>query len=208
MPLSLHSTSDVSLATLEDFNAELPTELRGEIVSSQIYLRSADPPSWVTFLADADWWIKALAAWVALYVAEIAKEAGKDTWKNRGRLLAAGRRLGARATSAFARSISRLAGRLEARTELWIGVPVPDYFFSTTIRLDGQDPHDVTLTLAAFILHLPALIELINEQNLQDNAASGVLLVIRDDMSLEVSWANAETLRPERAVLQLPDPAV
>jgi hypothetical protein len=208
MPLSIHSTADVSLATLEEFNAELPSEIRGEVASSQIFLRSADPPSWVTFLADADWWIKALAAWGALYAAEITKEAGKDSWRNRGRLLAAGRRLGVGMTSAFARSISTLADRLHARTSLRIGVPVPDDYFSTTLQLDGHNPHDVALDLVAFVLHLPALMKLIDGQKLQDNAASGVLLVIKDDMSMEVSWADAQTLRPERVVLRLPDPAV
>lgn len=208
MTLSIHSTSDVSLATLEEFNAELPIELRGEVASSQIFLRSADPPSWVTFLADADWWIKALAAWGALYAAEITKEAGKDTWKNRGQLLAAARRLGAGITSALARSVATLAGRLPARTSLRLGVPVPNDYFSTTLELDGHDPHDVALDLAVFLLHLPALMKLIDERKLQDQAATGVFLVICDDMGLEVAWADAETLRPERVVLRFPDPAV
>lgn len=55
-------------------NAELPIELRGEVASSQIFLRSVDPPSWVTFLADAETWIKALAAWGALTLPRLPRK--------------------------------------------------------------------------------------------------------------------------------------
>jgi hypothetical protein len=208
MTLRIHSTSDISLTVLEEFNAQLPSEVRGEVASSQIFLRSADPPSWVTFLADADWWIKALAAWAALYAAEITKQAGKDTWRSRRELLAATRRLGSRITSTFARSVAALTSRLPARTSVRLGVPIPSDHFSTALELTGHDHHDIALDLAVFLVHLPGLMTLIDQRQLNDQAATGVFLTICDNLSLEITWADAETLMTHKVVLSFPSSAV
>lgn len=208
MPLRIHSTSDISLMVLEEFNAELPSEVRGEVASSQMYLRSADPPSWIALLADAEWWIKALAAWAALYAAEITKEAGKDTWKNRGEILAVVRRLGSSMTSTFARSVAALARRLPACTNVRLGMPVPSEYFSTTLELTGRDHHEIALDLAVFLIHLPGLTKLIDERNLTNQAATGVFLRICDDLGLEVAWADADSLEPQRTVLPFPNSSV
>ena len=81
------STSDISLTTLQAVSAELSGDFQLEVDESQIFLRSAEPPSWVTFIAEADWWVNAMAAYAALYIAEIVKEAGKDSWKNRAKVV-------------------------------------------------------------------------------------------------------------------------
>src|SRR5688572_5048220 len=72
------SSSDVSLLELRHFSNELRTELQVEVEDNQIFLRSAEPPSWVALLANADWWVKGLAAYAALFVAELVKEGAKE----------------------------------------------------------------------------------------------------------------------------------
>ena len=93
-------TSDISLTTLQAVSAELSGDFQLEVDESQIFLRSAEPPSWVTFIAEADWWVKAMAAYAALYIAEIVKEAGKDSWKNRAKVAFSSNR-GRRSNQAF-----------------------------------------------------------------------------------------------------------
>jgi hypothetical protein len=69
--MRLVSTSDVSLHRLQAFASELGSEFHVEVADSQIFLRSAEPPSWVSLLAQADWWTKLLAGYAALFVAEL-----------------------------------------------------------------------------------------------------------------------------------------
>ena len=83
------STADVSLDSVRDLANDLGTEFRTKVDESQIFMRSTEPPSWVAVPADADLWVKLLGAYAALFVAELVKEAAKDTWRNRGKAVAA-----------------------------------------------------------------------------------------------------------------------
>jgi hypothetical protein len=84
---------------------------------------------WVALLADADVWVKALGAYAALFVAEIVKEAAKDTWRNRAKAAAIGS-----ATfgllGKMASSITLLKRRLADRTSVAIGLPIPNDYFT------------------------------------------------------------------------------
>src|SRR5688500_6001625 len=83
------STADVPLDSVRDLASDLGTDIPTEVDESQIFMRSTEPPSWVSLLADADMWVKLLGAYAALFVAELVKEAAKDTWRNRGKAVAA-----------------------------------------------------------------------------------------------------------------------
>jgi hypothetical protein len=73
MPLVALATSDVSQATLEEFGKDLSPDFEFEVSDGRIFLRSAEPPSWIQLFADAPWWIQGLGAYAALYVAELVK---------------------------------------------------------------------------------------------------------------------------------------
>ena len=57
------STSDVPVEVLDDLRVELQPDLNLEVSGSRIVPLSADPPSWVTLLADADGWITVFKAY-------------------------------------------------------------------------------------------------------------------------------------------------
>ena len=105
------STSDVQLGVLRELVGDLAPEIELEVDDRQLFMKSTEPPSWITFLADADWWVKALAAYAALYIAELVREAAKDTWKNRAKaisgLAAAGNQI-----RQLAESMAHLRARL------------------------------------------------------------------------------------------------
>ena len=71
--MQIISTSDVSLTLLHQWASELDSGFEAAVDQGQVHLRSTEAPSWVTFLAEASWWTKLLAAYAALYVAEIVK---------------------------------------------------------------------------------------------------------------------------------------
>ena len=189
------STSDISLTTLQAVSAELSGDFQLEVDESQIFLRSAEPPSWVTFIAEADWWVNAMAAYAALYIAEIVKEAGKDSWKNRAKVVSVAI-AGVNLIKRFASSLGNLKKRLPSRTRIEIALPIPDDYFCTRVELIGTDADDLAVQVALFVHHLPALVALMREQALdRRNVAGGISLKLLPDGSLHIRWQDNDELR-------------
>lgn len=202
------STADVSLDSVRELANDLGTELPTEVDESQIFMRSTEPPSWVSLLADADVWVKLLGAYAALFVAELVKEAAKDTWRNRGKAVAgAGAILVRGQLRRLATAIAALRKRLSQRTSIGVGLPVPNDYFSTRLALEGGDPDLLCAQLALFVHHLPAISALVEEHGLAEGgAATGLFLALQDDGSILVSWHDPKTLEIRRKILSLEAP--
>lgn len=198
--LKVISTSDVPLEFLDELENELGPHYQVN-TNSRIALCSIEPPSWVTFLADAPWWLQAFSAYAAMYIGSIVQEAGKDTWKNRAKALAAARKIATKIPT-FASALKKHANKLKASTELRIGIPVPDQICSTELMLTSRDEIEIALELSLFVHFLPELMELLDQEGLTQGKASGIVwLRFRDDLSLEVSWFDKDTLEQIRKII-------
>jgi len=199
--MKVSSTKDVSLEILRGFAAKLAPGIEVEVDESQIILLSAEPPSWVVFLAEADWWLKVLAVYSALYIAEIVKEAGKATWKGLSNLASVRRK---DKLNQLAAEVAELRGHLKDRTRIEIGMPVPNHYFATRLELQGTDPAEIAAQIALFLHHLPALKALIKSESLdKEKVAAGIFLKLRPDGALEVSWHDQETLEKQQRVIPI-----
>lgn len=201
--MKAHSTSDVPLDLLRELRDELAPAIELEVGDRQTFFRSAEPPSWVAFLAESEWWVKVLGAYAALYVAEIVKEAAKDTWKARGKAIAAAK-VATRGIANLAAKLASLRERLAFRTRIHVGLPFPDEHFATRLEIAGSDAHEIAVQIALFVHYLPALNRLIESERLSDETvATGILLRLLPDASLEVSWSDARSLSPIRRLLSI-----
>jgi hypothetical protein len=200
------STSDVPLQDLEEFAGQLRPGLDAEVDTRQVSFRSVDPPSFVTFLAEAPWWVQALAMYAGLYVTELVKEAAKETWRQRGKALVVPKVAGDQLRR-LAGAIAALRTRLSDKTTIGVGLPQPSEFFPTRLALEGEDPELVAVQLALFIHHLPALSEFISMHGLAESGkvATGVFLNLQDDGSLLISWHDSDTLQVREYTLKLRD---
>jgi hypothetical protein len=201
--MKIVSTSDVPLEGLRRFAAKLDPDLEPEVDQRQVFLRSVEPPSWVALLAEASWWQQVLGGAATLYVAELIKEAAKETWRNRAKTIAVAKDSVARLWE-LAEAIVSWRREQSALTTLGIGLPVPNQFFSTKLVLEGSNASELVAELALFAHHMPALAGLIAEHGLaKDNAATGVSLRLRNDGALLVSWHDPHTLRIQEHTLEL-----
>ena len=132
--MRLQSTCDIPLKLLREFSSNLQHDIEVEVDENQTVFRSAEPPSWIAFFAQADWWIKALAAYGALYVAEIVKEAGKATWKGLMNLASAREN---NKLNRMATELETLKAQLRKNTKIEIGLPIPNDHFGTRLELHG-----------------------------------------------------------------------
>jgi hypothetical protein len=197
------ATSDVDHAALELLREQLQPDLELSLDEHAIILRSAEPPSWVQFFAEAPWWIKALEAYAALYVAEIVKAAGKETWKERAKLTRAAVGTGNKVLK-LARSFVALRDRIPKKTKLVLGLPVPDDYFGTRFELIGENENIIAAEIALFIRYVPAIERIIEAEGLRAGKVTGAItLRIAEDSSLRVTWMNRESLKIEDRTLHL-----
>ena len=203
--MKAYCTADVPLSLLREFQRELAPDIDLEIEERQAFFKSAEAPSWVIFFAESEWWVKALAAYAALYVAELVKEAAKDTWKARGKAVSAARASLGRISN-FAERFSSLRRRLPPRTKLHIGLPFPDEHFATRLEIEGSEADEIAVQIALFVYHLLALKHLIESEELSNETiAAGISLKLLPDASLEVSWSDGSSFSPMRRVLSIND---
>jgi hypothetical protein len=198
--MRVYSTSDIPLEDLHKLSDDLGPDFELQVDESQMFYKGGVPPSWVVFFATPDWLIKALELYAGLYVAEIVKEAGKDTWKNRKKITsAAGDRI-----RQFAVALGKLRTRLSLGTRVQIGLPLPDDHDGTRLELVGTDVDDLAFQIAVFVHHLPALMSLIKQENLgRGRVAAGIHLQILADASLEVWWQDNTSLEKQVRLLPL-----
>jgi hypothetical protein len=197
------STSDVPLETLWEFKDELRADIEVKVDERQVIFKAAEAPSWITFLAAADWWVQVLATYAALYVAEIVKEAAKDTWRDRAKAISAVTQA-AIGIKKISGGIAKLRKRLSARTGIKIGLPIPDEYFATWLELYGTDTEELEIEIALFVHHLRNLSLLMQSEKLDgDRVLSVIQFKLLEDGSLEVAWIDKESRTPQKRVLSL-----
>jgi hypothetical protein len=204
MKLRATSTADIRLQALCEFRSDLSADLDIEVDESQIYLRSAEPPSWIQFLAEAPWWVQGFGAYSALYVAELTKEAAKTTWAERAsiarRTVAATQKLGR-----FAHRLAQLRTALPKHSQLVIGLPVPDDHFGARFELLGIDEDVLAAEVAVFASFVPALEALVRTERLDQGRAIGAInLLVTEELFLKVAWMDRETLSFQERLLRHP----
>ena len=198
------STSDVDLDILRALSLELDAELPLEVSDRQIFLKSAEPPSWILFLAEVPWWLKALGAYSALYVGELVKEAAKETWKARAKVIGGAGAATRGVLTAFAASLGRLRQKIVRRTDLFVGLPFPDDYFCSRLRIEGESAAEFEAQIALFVHHLPALLRLIESEGLSESTVAAVIsLRLLDNSGLEVRWQDNTTHDVHTIVLPL-----
>jgi hypothetical protein len=197
-------TKDVSLTDLLNLRDELGKEFDLQIDETPRLYKGGVPPSWVRFLAEADWYIKVLGGYAALYVAEIVKEAAKETWKSRSKIISGAVGAGNRIKQ-FAIALANFRNHTAPETLLEIVVPFPDDYDGTILDIAGNDVDELAVQIAAFVHHLPALQALIRDEGLtRTTIATGIQLELLPDLSLKASWQDG-SLKWQTRLLTFPD---
>lgn len=201
--MNIHSTSDVSIEELK-INAEaLPHEWEVAVDEHQMFFRSLDVPSWVSLIAKVPWWLRFLAAAASIYVTGIINEAGKDTWKNRSKIVSAVRKAPTAITN-LAEFIMRARASVSPKTYFELAIPFPDDFNTIRLKLNDKCIKEVEFSIALFVYYLPELQNLWSAEGLIENPpAAGLQLELNDDLSMTVEWQDHSTLTKQKRTLRV-----
>jgi hypothetical protein len=201
--MKVTATSDIDLGALQLYWSELENDLGVLIEERTIFLRSVEPPSWIQFFADSAWWVKALGAYAAIYVAAIVNKASGETWRNRAKLAAPAIDAGNRVLK-LALSLVTLRAKLSTRSKLVLGLPVPDDYFGVRFELLGQDQDVLAAEIALFVQYVPAIERLIELEGIKYGKVAGaVTLVLEEDSSLRVAWTDRESFQGAERILRI-----
>lgn len=198
LELTIHSTSDISLDTLREVAAAAPPGVRLHVDESQLHLKSALPPSFLTLVGDLQSWLsyaKTALDWIGT-AATI-----RVLWTSPDRI----RTAASTPVHSLARVIANLRQRVDARTTLDLEIAVPDETDGARLRVSGTDAEELSLQISTFLYHLPALAEVLRAKRLDDAStlASPIQLSLNQDGSLKIYWLDPE-FKEHTEVLHLP----
>jgi hypothetical protein len=191
--MTVYSSSDVSAEILLDFVREAGSDLKIEIAEEKFYRKSPEAESLIALLGHLHWWHVLGGAAVTTatkYAHTLAESAAKDTWGARKEIVADTREKIRKLGSA----VAKLIRRSKPGTQVAIGVPFPNDWFSTRLQLQEFDENSATLQIQIFLNNLKALEELINELA-ETPPATGIFLRIVDSSAMEAYWFDGKTLQ-------------
>lgn len=157
------------------------------------FYKSAEPPSWVALFEQTSAWVMVLGPSAAVFLGELLKEAAKDTWRNKDRIARALAKLVVQPLQTAAAAITRFRSMAAPRTDVDIGIPLPDDFFGTRLRLEGTDADSIALEIALFVQQCGAIQALLEDA---ERGGAGVVgqisLSLLPDGSMRVEWMNRD----------------
>lgn len=200
--MQIKSTSDISIDELSRQSAHLPREWQARVDEAQLFMKAMEVPSWVSIVAQAPWWLQFLAASASVYVSGFISEAGKDTWKNRGKIAQVARAVPS-AISTLADFISSTKKAGSSRTFVTLGIPLPDEYSLVQLRLDYETQEELEFEIALFVHYVPAIEAFIERERLNERPPVGAVVVEfgSEDFSLAISWMDRQSLERKSEVL-------
>jgi hypothetical protein len=200
--MKITATDDVPDDALQEFRSSFESDVLAP-EGGRFFFKSLDAPSWVHVIASLEWWQQALSAAAALYIAEIVKEAAKETWKSRAKILSSAVKSCVEIKN-FAGRVAHFKTRLAARTEVVIGLPQPRDYDGTHLTLTAEDPGVVEIELALFVHYLPAVaLFLAGQKTKGTSAATGYFLEIRPNADLLIWWFDNESCKRNEVLISV-----
>lgn len=186
--LKIQSTENIPLEIVKNIESELSQVLDVKAQEQQFFHKAADPPTWITFIAETEWWQKALVAGTAIYITTLIQEAAKSTWKMISKTIS---RKNSRQNPiiVLADNISSSQKHLPPRTQIFLSIPIPDEYNSSALELTLGSSEEIAMQVALFAHHLPELMHLIrNEISPDDRILGSFQLTLLDDGALKIVW--------------------
>jgi len=200
--IQVNSTADVPLETLRELAATLAPGLVVRVEDRQFFFKSMQAPSWVSFVADADFWIKAFGAYAAIYAAELVKQAATATWRVLANRVAGAER--GDPLVRFADEIQKLQAAVSADTRIELALPIPDDdHWTTRLEIRTREAADIAAEVSLFVRHLPAIRKVIADFDLAKKARSGIKLELLDDGDMAVTWMDSAATQEKTVVISL-----
>ena len=132
--------------------------------ASEVFLKSAEPPSFIQIMGEALQWLPLLKVATTVFLAQLAKEAATDIYKHKQHIGRALTNAGAAPLRLVAAALKKARDSSPRRPGLFIGVPLPDDHFGTALSLPGDSEEEIASLVARFVVRVQAIEQLIQAE--------------------------------------------
>jgi hypothetical protein len=169
-------TADVAVLLGPTVEEEFRRTFPGLQIQQEVF-KAADGPSSFQLVADFITWstvFKAAAtAFLLPFLSQLGKNAADDLWKHKAEFAAKLRELVVQPLHFLSSAIAGLNRQLVSRRKIvQIGLPIPDIYWGTILRIDSEDEVEVAWMLAHFILKAEAIHETVAKLIDEDHSGS------------------------------------
>ena len=158
--------------------------------------RSVDPPTIVQLVGDLSQWLLPLKIAVSIFLAQLAKEAAKDAWKNKSRIAEVLKEQACKPLKVLASAVASTKRRMGiANFRITIGLSIPDDIFGTVLLVEDNDEELIALLIAQFVDQLKDIEAIVKKEMSGPNSPVGqVSLLVQRDGSILVRWMGSQDL--------------
>lgn len=188
--VTTHSVPDQIKGQLE---AELRTFVPITSVRTTIF-QTADASSIIQLVGNLAEWITPFKAAVAIFLAQLVKRAADDIWDRRAQIAAALKERGVMPLRKFAATFARTHRESPIKTNIVIGIVVPDNNSKTVVISVPEIEEDAAWILARFIDTVEEIQALMKQLVAEGRAPTArATLYLLDDGRLTVRYTDPTT---------------
>lgn len=191
------------------YNQEVPEDVRSRLEggleglvqgyrTNTIYQRSYSVPELIQILLEAAAWKQALGAAAVIFLKEYIKKLGQlsaeASWSQGSALTSALKDKSVASLRKFAGAIAQAKQSLSARSWVNIGLPIPDDYHGTLLRLGTDDEEEIALVLALFASWVEEIEGRLQEELEESEARvlGAISLDLDEDGNFRAKWKDQD----------------
>lgn len=183
----------------QDVRSKLEDELRDTIHvdrSQTIYMMSQTVPELVQIVLDAVTWKNGLGTAAAIffksYLEKIGSIAAESSWKQSSAIAKVLKENSVEAIESFVDAIIGAKKSLSPNCRFMIGLPYPEGYRGTLLRIEADNREEIAIVLALFVTQVQRIQDRLSEEVDEENVAVGISLKLNEDGDFVATWYDRE----------------
>ena len=163
MHLRLFVTDDIPESTRREL-VDAWKDIGGLERAGVVFLRSAEPPSFIQIMGEALQWLSPLKVAATVFLSQLAKEAATEIYKNKAKIAEALAQAAAAPLRRAAASLKQARHQSPRHPRVVLGLSMPDDYFGTALSITHESEEEIAYLLASFVTKAEAIQQVIQAE--------------------------------------------
>lgn len=189
--LQIIKTKDISKSLIDAFIVETSDYLDIKF-GFDYFFESIDQPSFIQLIGDVIKWLP-LEASAAAFFSRFAIRAADDIWDNKDKILSKMKDATFIPFNRFIQSIWRLKQSSGEKTNISIGLSIPDIESGTTLHFKGNSEEEIIWYTGNFLINVQKISKVTEKETKKGNRIlGGFFLKLEQDGSFIIEWKTTD----------------
>ena len=189
----------------KDIPQEIVNDLRKEFDIKEepvlVEYKSGTDPSLIQIIAEIIEWLAIFKEAATVFLIELSKEEAKDFYKNKDKIFKALKLAIVSPLKRISRVLSKVKKKLPDKTNIIIGIPIPNYYLGTILSIDSKQEEEIAWAVANFIVRIESISEFIKEISSSELKPLGPLnLILLEDGNIKLTWMDQQNMNNHEKV--------